>query len=179
MRTSGIITKSVYRSIVELSEERMKRAVSVRTVGLVERLMCFVLLTPAIFFIAVYFVLHMSLIEAVTIALLWFVSFLIGGFLFYRGAESARKQRPSSPSFTGPRDYAIENGWLVEQIADAEKRVALTRVVQLTVKPAATLVDFGELGLIYLPFGSASEDIGQSEFLEALMKVCPNRRKKQ
>ena len=173
MRTSVIITKNAYRSFFELREERRKRAVSVRTVKLVERLFYFVLLTPAIFFIAVYFILHMSLMAAVTIALLWFVSFFIGGYLFYRSADSASKQRPFTPSFTGPRDYAIEDGWLVERLPDAEKRVALSRVVDFTIKPSASLLDFGELGLIYLPFGSASEGESQREFLEALKSQLP------
>jgi hypothetical protein len=173
MRTSGIATKTAYRSIVEISMERKKRAASARIVKMVEQLMFFVLLTPAIFFIAVYFILHLSLMSAVIIALLWFVSFFIGGYLFYRCADSTSKQRPSTPSFTGPRDYAIEDGWFVERLPDAEKRVALSRVVDLTIKPSASLLDFGELGLIYLPFGSASEGEGQREFLEAIKSQLP------
>lgn len=173
MRTSGIITRTVYRSFVELGEQRKKRSVSVRSVELVERLIYYVLLIPAIFFIAVFFVLQMSLTAAVTIALLWFVSFFIGGYLFYRSAESVKNQRPSTPSFTGPRDYAIEDGWFVERLPDAEKRVALSRVVDLTIKPSASLLDFGELGLIYLPFGSASEGDDQREFLEAIKSQLP------
>jgi hypothetical protein len=173
MRTSGIITKAAYHSFVELGEQRKKRPVSVRSVKLVERLMFYALITPAIFFIAVYFVLQMSLMAAVTIALLWFVSFFIAGYLFYLSAESVKKQRPSVPSFIGQRDYAIEDGWFVERLPDAEKRVALSRVVDLTIKPSASLLDFGELGLIYLPFGSASEGEGQREFLEAIKSQLP------
>lgn len=173
MHTSAIITKTAYRSMVELSEQRRKRTVSARTVKLVEQLIYFVLLIPAIFFIAVYFVLQMSLIAAVTIALLWFVSFFIAGYLFYRITDGVRKQRPSFPSFTGRRDYAIEDGWLVERFTDVEKRVALRRMVQLTIKPPASLLDFGEFGLIYLPFGSESEDESQREFLDALKSQLP------
>jgi hypothetical protein len=173
MRTSGIITKAAYHSFVELGEQRKNRPALVRSVKLVERLMFYVLLIPAVFFGAVYFVLQMSLMAAVTIALLWFVSFLIAGYLFYLSAESVKKQRPSVPSFTGPRDYAIEDGWFVERLPDAEKRVALSRVVDLTIKPSASLLDFGELGLIYLPFGSASEGEGQREFLEAIKSHSP------
>jgi hypothetical protein len=174
MRTSGILTKAAYRSIVEFGEQRnKKRAVSIRGVKLVERLIYYVLLTPAIFFIAVYFVLQMSLMAAVTIALLWFVSFFIAGYLFYLSAESAKNQPPSTPSFTGPRDYAIEDCWFVERLPGAEKRVELSRVVDLTIKPSASLLDFGELGVIYLPFGSASEGEGQREFLEAIKSQLP------
>ena len=54
-----------------------------------------------------------------------------------------------------------------------EKRVALSRAVDLTIKPSASLLDFGELGLIYLPFGSASEGEGQREFLEAIKSQLP------
>ena len=173
MRTSGIITKAAYHSFVELGEQRKKCSVSIRSVKLVEWAIFYLLLTTAIFFTAVYSVLQMSLMAAVTIALLWFVSFLIAGFLFYISAESVKKQRPSIPSFTGQRDYAIQDGWFVERLPGAEKRVALSRVVDLTIKPSASLLDFGELGLIYLPFGSASEGEGQREFLEAIKRQLP------
>jgi hypothetical protein len=62
---------------------------------------------------------------------------------------------------------------LAERSADVEKRVALRRIAQLTIKPNASLVDFGELGLIYLPFGNASEDKGQREFLDAIKSQLP------
>jgi len=173
MRTSGVTTKAAYRAFFELREQRKKRAFSIRSVKLVERLMFYVLLIPAVFFAAVYFALQMSLMAAVTIALLWFVSFLIAGYLFYLSVESVKNQRLSTPSFTGPRDYAIEDGWIVERFPGVEKRVALSRAVDLTIKPSASLLDFGELCLIYLPFGSASEGEGQREFLEAIKSQLP------
>jgi hypothetical protein len=170
MHTTGIITESAYRSLVEFRVKRKKGSAKPQalTDGAANRLYYIIVLFPASFFLVSHFVFHIGLVAAATIALLWFLSFFLAGLLYHRGIVSVATKRPSVPDIDKPRDYAIESDWLVVRTADTESRVSLKRAVDLIITPTVSFLDCGEFAPVLLPFGSASEDAGQRAFLDAL-----------
>src|SRR5438876_11502389 len=159
MRTTGIITESVYRSLVEFRVKKKRGQISPKPITdqAANRLHYIILLFPVGFFCIASLVFHLRFLVAAPIALFWFVSFFIAGLLYHRMIVGVATRRPNLPDLDKPRDYSIEDNWLVIRTSDTENRVALSRAVALVVTPTVSFLDCGDLGPVALPFGSASD----------------------
>jgi hypothetical protein len=169
MRATGIFTESVYNDLMHLQvQNKVYNTPQAHIERVTTQLLWIILLFPVAFAILGPIVFSIGWGTAIAIAAIWFISFLLAGFLYLRSIIRNATKRPAVAHLDEPREYCIEGDWLVMRFPGSESRVSRSRAVGLVVGPTASYIDCGELGPFLLPFGSDSNDPDQRAFLDAL-----------
>ncbi len=140
-----------------------------------EQIYYVIVLFPTLYYLVSFFVFRLAFVAAISTAILWFISFFIAGLLYHRMIVSRATKRPHVRHLDEPKDYILEDGWLITRTSYSESRILVSRAVGLTVASEASFLDLGGLATpVILPFGSISDRSDQREFLEALQKEVVN-----
>ena len=158
--------------MVEFRVKNRKGTIQAQTITdeMTNRLYYIIVLFPGIFFVVSHFLLHMGILPAAVIAAFWLLSFFIAGVLYHRAVVGAAIRRPTGGDLDKPREYGIEEGWLVSRTEDTENRIRLSRASEFIVNPTVSFLICRELGPVVLPFGSGSQRADQRAFLDAIRK---------